>query len=318
MANSVKLGSFVEHLVCGDVQRFRNMAFAPILLDDPALEHPGHYVLITHAIRDGTVMVEETGSVSTLFVTNTSDLPVLVPAGVYLQGGGQDRMVAASVVIAAKTKGPLNVHCVERMRWDPVRGRRFTSPQFGSMSASSVFEQAEPSSERQAASWDTVEMYRSSTQSISASQRLGDVVEQHVDDIKEYEDPFKLFLEVGQMVGAFFMVYEPKGEKTRWLADVFGQNQLALDMYEPLLESAALAALACDWQKEDDDIPDGLIITPERFGTLCWNIEVSDLPTVSLPLNHGVLRSGKVQLGATVSVLEDEGHPVHIAIRHQG
>ncbi|MET3962821.1 hypothetical protein ABIE44_002755 [Marmoricola sp. OAE513] len=56
-------------------------------------------------------------AVDTLLVTNPQDKPLLMLEGQILEGGWQNRMLARSLMVAARAETPVDVVCVEAGRW---------------------------------------------------------------------------------------------------------------------------------------------------------------------------------------------------------
>ncbi len=87
------------------------------------------YVLSEEAIAMETVSVTEVsegGSVPNLSVDNQGDIRVLFLEGEELIGAKQNRVLNLSLLIAAHSKTPVPVSCVEQGRWD-YRGKKFGS-----------------------------------------------------------------------------------------------------------------------------------------------------------------------------------------------
>lgn len=87
------------------------------------------YLLSDEAIGAGSVTVEEVsegGSVPNLLVSNTGDRRVLFLEGEELRGARQNRVLNTSVLVAAGSKTPIPVSCVEQGRWR-YRTRHFSS-----------------------------------------------------------------------------------------------------------------------------------------------------------------------------------------------
>ena len=78
--------------------------------------------------------VTEGGSVPQLFVHNKGDRPVFLMAGEQLAGGKQNRVLNASILVAAKANLPIPVSCVEHGRWG-YRSRHFEGSGSSSHSA---------------------------------------------------------------------------------------------------------------------------------------------------------------------------------------
>src|SRR5262249_52735467 len=70
--------------------------------------------------------VNEGGSVPTLQVANQADTLAFLMAGEQLVGAKQNRVLNASIMVAAKTTLPIPVSCVEAGRW-AYRSRHFGS-----------------------------------------------------------------------------------------------------------------------------------------------------------------------------------------------
>ncbi|CAN5545299.1 hypothetical protein BH20ACT23_BH20ACT23_08970 [soil metagenome] len=77
------------------------------------------YVLAAEAFADGLLTINEVdeGSVPQLALTNEANLPVLLLDGEHLEGAMQNRIVNASVLVAANSETQLPVACVEHGRW---------------------------------------------------------------------------------------------------------------------------------------------------------------------------------------------------------
>jgi hypothetical protein len=94
----------------------------------PSAEEP-HYVLLADAIDTGTAVVEEItedGSVPNLRLINRGLKPLLIPEGEILVGAKQNRVVNATVLVAADSTFTLPVSCVEQGRWG-YQSRQFRS-----------------------------------------------------------------------------------------------------------------------------------------------------------------------------------------------
>lgn len=82
--------------------------------------HTPHYDLLTTALSAGTARVSELneqGQVPSLRVENLGTRPLLIPEGEILVGAKQNRVVNATVMVAADLSIELAVSCVERGRW---------------------------------------------------------------------------------------------------------------------------------------------------------------------------------------------------------
>jgi hypothetical protein len=78
------------------------------------------YQTLDEAVAAGLFEVAEvsdSGSVPTLKVANKGKNPVFLMAGEHLAGGKQNRVLNASILVAAQSELPIPVSCVERGRW---------------------------------------------------------------------------------------------------------------------------------------------------------------------------------------------------------
>jgi len=85
------------------------------------------YRTLDEAVAAGTLEVTEVsdgGSVPQLKVHNKDSLAVFLMAGEHLRGGKQNRVLNASILVAAQSELPIPVSCVERGRWG-YRGSQF-------------------------------------------------------------------------------------------------------------------------------------------------------------------------------------------------
>ena len=110
----------------GDPVCYESLAVFPLF---SPVDASVDYLLSDEAIEAGSVAVEEVnegGSVPNLMVTNRGDSRVLFLEGEELRGAKQNRVLNTSVLVAAHSKTPIPVSCVERGRW------RYRSKQFAS------------------------------------------------------------------------------------------------------------------------------------------------------------------------------------------
>jgi hypothetical protein len=116
----------LENLVVGTPLAYAELSFFPLFW--PESDVPP-YVLLSHAIANGTAVVEEiseNGSVPHLRLVNKALRPLLIVEGEILVGAKQNRMVNVTTLVAAKSTFTLPVSCVEQGRWH-FRSRSFES-----------------------------------------------------------------------------------------------------------------------------------------------------------------------------------------------
>jgi len=109
-------------------------ALAVVPLVAPQLPEPGWLTLAEAGDRVTIGEVSEGGSVPDVTVNNGADRPLLLLDGEELVGAKQNRILNATVLVAARSQITIPVSCVEAGRWD-YRGRHF-APGDGSLYAS--------------------------------------------------------------------------------------------------------------------------------------------------------------------------------------
>jgi len=124
-----RMQRMIDSLIVGEPQNLGDLSIFPIQWSDRTESSEPLFSLLQTAISKELALVEEVnedGSVPNLFVTNSGDLPILIPEGEILIGAKQNRMVNLSVLVAAKEQFTLPVSCVEQGRWN-YHSRHFES-----------------------------------------------------------------------------------------------------------------------------------------------------------------------------------------------
>jgi len=183
----------------GDPIRHEALAVFPLF----SLSGAGvDYLLADEAIEAGSLTVEEVsegGSVPNLLVTNTGDSRVLFLEGEELRGAKQNRVLNTSVLIAAHSKTPIPVSCVEQGRWR-YRSRQFVSG--GSHSSSKLRHYLKASvsdslksgrghSADQGAVWSEVRRQMTSLGTSSHTGAMSDTYETYQQRLSEFRDRLK-------------------------------------------------------------------------------------------------------------------------------
>jgi hypothetical protein len=180
----------------GDPIRHEALTVFPLFSPpDEAVE----YLLADEAIAAGSVTVEEVsegGSVPNLLVTNAGDARVLFLEGEELRGAKQNRVLNTSVLVAAHSKTPIPVSCVEQGRWR-YRTKQFSSS--GSHSSSKLRRHLKESVARsvkaghghtsdQGAVWGEVSRQMDSLGATSETAAMSDTYERYQDRLKEFQE----------------------------------------------------------------------------------------------------------------------------------
>ncbi len=160
------------------------------------------YLLSDEAIQAGALTVEEVsegGSVPNLLVTNQGDSRVLFLEGEELRGAKQNRVLNTSVLIAAHSKTPIPVSCVEQGRWR-YRSRQFASGSSHSSSKLRHYLKASVShslksgsghTSDQMAVWSEVSRQMDSLGTSSGTGAMADTYETYQERLAEFRDRLK-------------------------------------------------------------------------------------------------------------------------------
>jgi hypothetical protein len=160
------------------------------------------YLLSDEALAGGSVTVEEVsegGSVPTLLVINTGDSRVLFLEGEELKGAKQNRVLNTSVLVAAHSRTPIPVSCVEQGRWR-YRTKGFSSG--GSHSSSKLrhflkrsvgesLKSGQGHTSDQMAVWGEVSRQMASLGSTSETGAMSDTYERYEGRLKEFRERLK-------------------------------------------------------------------------------------------------------------------------------
>jgi hypothetical protein len=207
------------------------------------------YLLSDEAISAGSVTVEEVsegGSVPNLLVTNQGDSRVLFLEGEELRGAKQNRVLNTSVLIAAHSKTPIPVSCVEQGRW------RYRSRQFepsGTHSSSKLRHYLKASVSRslkagrghssdQGAVWTEVSRQMDSLGSSSDTTAMSDTY-------MSYSAPLAEFRERIAYVEGATGIAVAVGNKVVAM-DVFDKPSTCAKVWDRLLTGAVMDALEAD------------------------------------------------------------------------
>jgi hypothetical protein len=108
----------------GNPTAFGGLALVPLF---PASDAQLEYIGLDEAAASGLAVTEidEAGSVSNLFISNSLEVNVLLFEGEELVGAKQNRILDRTILVQARSKTPVPVSCVERGRWS-YRSERFT------------------------------------------------------------------------------------------------------------------------------------------------------------------------------------------------
>lgn len=301
---------FRSQLSFGAPVSHRNLLAIPLLLGEECAEHPIRYVPFHQALAAGTVAIHEKGTVPSLRLTSRSSEPVFAPAGSYLRGGGQDRMLVVSVVVAGDTDVDIPVRCVEARRWNPA-GQAYDIPQFGSFVATNLSSGSR--STEQSQTWTTIDEVTQETVVDAPTRRHGDVYEHRAETLDDFRGALAPDRFPGRVTGMLFVARSPQGPRAHWALDVFGRTDLFQAFFPGLRDAAAVTALALAGPDGGDIAWENVPGTAEReIFDLLGSEDVTEETTVAA---RGRLHTAVPDSASTVSVFEDEGEVLHALVR---
>jgi len=156
-------------LKLGNPQVHENMTVIPIIVhEDKFID----FISIKEAEELGIVEIVETGSVNQLEVINKGNKQVLIPFGMTVHGGKQDRTIWEPILLPVGGKQPIfnsntgsgrrkytiPAKCIEQSRWNYTRGRGFKSAK-RRMHPNVAYEAI--SAGGQGAVWEEIQFHRS-------------------------------------------------------------------------------------------------------------------------------------------------------------
>ncbi len=225
-----------------------NLALYPVMLP----EQPGPEVVPFDVARArGEVEITEVdrgGTVNELRVTNTGKTPVLLPQGLVVVGGKQDRMIAVGVVVLPGEKRTVPVNCVEAGRWSWEAGhmesRRMATP---SMRRHTGAARAERVAACQRMVWDEVQELQCAMGAFSSTEALDEVYEQ-----VDLADARQL---LGTLPGGACGFVAAAGPEILG-CDLFGSPELLAPVRDRLVEAWALESRTREADGSDHPLPE--------------------------------------------------------------
>jgi hypothetical protein len=191
---------FVDLFQLGDPTEHRGIVITPLF---PRRDPVAQYVTLDEALPLGFRVreVSDAGLVPELFVENPLTQDVLLYDGEELLGAKQNRILNVSVLVAAGTKLPIPVSCVEEGRWHAQSAAfgaapHAAHPRLRRRKAEAL--QAEPLARgaAQADVWDEVALTADRLAVVSPTRANSDAFREHRPSLAQLEQAFPL--EAGQ------------------------------------------------------------------------------------------------------------------------
>lgn len=299
------LPNFLEKLRVGEAQAFANLTIFPLLGLEP---NEPDYVLLDEAVAQGWLEIKEinaAGSVNEILVKNHGAIPVLILDGEILSGAKQNRVVNATILIAAHTELKIPVSCVEQGRWHYETDRFMGSSHFSyanlraqkSAQVAQSLRQTGSFAADQLAIWDEVREKQCRMQAPSPTGAVDSLYESHRALLGQYASAFRTV--EGQIGTAVFI-------NGRFIClDAFDSPTTLKKLFVKMVESYALDAL-------EQPTPTPVQITKDMLTQLLQRLNdayVTSYPSIGQGEDLRIAAPG-----LTGSCLVFEGHLLHLAL----
>lgn len=243
----------------GNPQSHDNMTIIPITYKGKMLE----FISVKKAEELGLIDINETDMVSQLEVINNSDKHVLIPFGVTVHGGKQDRTIWEPILLAVGRKQNISgsnkstlgqkytipAKCVEQSRWNYKKDAKFKSSNTR-LHPNVAFEAI--SAAGQGAVWNEIQAYRTEMKYKSDIAPTQSYLEMTENIEKKTEDIVKSFKNVPNQCGiATFINGEFIG------MEFYANPQVWEEMSEDILKAFAIESLRFidkDFDEKSEDL----------------------------------------------------------------
>lgn len=244
--NTETIKSFVSSLHIGESTTYENLTVFPLYTDQ---SREDGVTLLDEAIKTQKFTVteiDESGNVPELKAVNQLDTDVLILDGEELVGAKQNMIVNTTIIIGMGKQVVIPVSCVEQGRWH-YRSKKFSSGKSNLYAdlrrkkSQAVYSSLKSSASYEADQheiWGDITEKADNLSVDSDTGAMNDIFESYDDEIKKYEDKFKILQ--GQ-VGFVAMI----GKKIVGL-DIFGSRSVLPKIYSKILRGYILDALDQD------------------------------------------------------------------------
>ncbi len=268
---SLLLQNLLERTKFGEPQSGANLILFPLFVE-PGMDGATPYLLLDEAFRAECLEVSEvseTGSVDRVLVFNRAEQPVLILDGEEILGAKQNRMVNATILIAANTKVKVPVSCVERGRWSCRSPLFERSGEFGysvlrkekARQVAFNLEQSQEFITDQGAIWAEIDRKQERMKSRSKTDALHQIYRDYTEELQSLISGFKI--QNGQNGVAVFI-------NNRFVClDLFDRPETLSRLWEKLLRSYAMDALEAREEKATAGDPDPQAVLDAIAGSKC-------------------------------------------------
>jgi hypothetical protein len=267
------------------------------------------FITLDQGLKEGYVKVSEKKQqeVGELQIENQSEYPLFLQEGDRLQGGKQDRIIIASLVVPPKSgQMPVPAFCIEQGRWH--------AGSYGLSFAATPNTALAPKSTRQAAKfnnsqqevWDSVRRQREFTREYIAGGATGSSLNEALDSpqVQKISEEFAKALETvledrEDAVGVAIVINGNIEE-----VNIYPNHGLLQKLYPRLLQSYALQAT-----REKDKAKESKELTPADIAK--FMAEEKDKPRKKQTINAENTAYMDLDYDGDASITYYKGEPVH-------
>jgi hypothetical protein len=269
------------------------------------------FITLDQGLKEGWVKVSEKKQeeVGELQIDNQSEYPLFLQEGDRLQGGKQDRIIIASLVVPAKSgQMPVPAFCIEPGRWQTAgHGLAFASTANTALAPKSTRKAAKFDKSQQKV-WDSVDVQRKSTRELNmvagalTTSSLNEALESP--EVRKISEEFAKALENvledrEDAVGVAIVINGNIEE-----VNIYPNHALLQKLYPRLLQSYALQATL-----EKDKAKDSKPLAPDDIGK--FMAEEKSKPRQTQKINVDNSASIAEYFDGDASTTYYKGAPVH-------
>lgn len=282
------LAETIATIKLGGVQQVGQFAVLPIV-EGP--EKKIEYISLRAAMAEECLEVTEInagGSVPSLRLKSTSELPVLVLDGEELAGAKQNRIANATILVPAKTEMRIPVSCTEAGRWsyespafsdsDEVLAYKARHNKFRAVDASLKGGRGYQSNQGKV--WEDIEDIQSKMGVHSRTGALKDVYSHRRREFRHRSEQFGLV--EGQRGIVFFLNGHPLG------AEYVSSPEVYRDLHQKLLRSYMCEFL--DDEPKEQASPTATMV--DNFLAVLNDIDETSQPGVGMGMDYRYLDHG--------------------------
>jgi hypothetical protein len=267
------------------------------------------FITLDQGLKEGCVKVSEKKQqeVGELQIDNQSEYPLFIQEGDRLQGGKQDRIIIASLVVPPKSgQMPVPAFCIEQSRWREGRyGMSFDATPNAALAPKETRQAAKFDNSQQQV-WDSVRRQREFYREYIAGGVRGSSLNEALDspEVRKISDEFAKALENvledrEDTVGMAIVINGNIEE-----INIYPNHGLLQKLYPRLLESYALQATL-----EKDKAKDSKELAPADIAK--FMAEEKDKPRRKQSINVDNSASIAVDFDGDASTTYYKGEPVH-------